>query len=158
MFLDLDGFKVIIGGSYTFDIAKSLGIKAILLYNQEDIFHEAINKALELFDYNIYLTKQKSQLNILLQNTSDPLFIINKNRQVTWLNKAAEKKFKISSSDTLGVQFQQIFKQLPKDYFESETTKEFIVFHDGESAVLNFHPIRVKNQTSGMVVVGLLAS
>lgn len=153
-----DGFKVIIGGSYTTNIVESIGLKAILSYNQEDIFHAAINKALELFEYNVHLAKQNSQLNILLQNTSSPLFIINKNKVVTWLNAAAEKNFNISSSDILGMPFQQIFRQLPNEYFDTDTPKEIIISHNGNRAVLNFYPIRVKNKTDGLVVMGLLAS
>ena len=153
-----DGFKVIIGGSYTSDIVESIGIKAVISYDREDIFHNAVNKAIELFQYNTYLAKQKSQLDILLQNTSDPLFIIGKNRHVEWFNAAAEKKFNISNSDIREIPFHHIFKQLPKDCFESKSPREFIISHNGESIVFNFYPVQVRNQIDGMVVVGLLAS
>ncbi len=151
------GYTVIIGGSYTCELAESMEIKAIFSYDQQDIFREAIQKALVLFEYNLYLMTKKTQLNILLQNTNDPLFIVGKDKKIEWMNSAAEEKFSVVSSEAQGKLFRSIFKKVPKDCLNATSPKEILILYDNRNTVFNFHPIQIKDRLEGTVVMGLLA-
>ena len=152
-----NGLKVIVGGSFALDVAKTIGIQAVFSFNEEDILKNAIERALEVYDFNTSLLEKITQMNILLQESNDGLFILDHRNRIALLNKVAEEKFNISKSSAVGEEFHKLFTDIPVKHYLEHQAGEMIAKRGDQNIVLDFHPVTVKERTQGMVVVGRLA-
>jgi transcriptional regulator, propionate catabolism operon regulatory protein len=145
-------YKVIIGGSYAIEGAKSIGIKGVFSFDKSEILNTAIKQAITLLKYDDQQKEKITQMNILLQESSEGLFILDKKNRVTFFNDVGEKKFNIPKTSAIGKDFTTFFKGCdPNQMFDSDS-KEIITKRDGQDVILQFHPVVVDHQTKGMVV------
>jgi transcriptional regulator, propionate catabolism operon regulatory protein len=146
------GIQVVIGGSFAVDTAKSLGIRGVFTFEKKAILREAIKRALELIEFDILQVEKITQMNILLQQSNEGFFILDNENRISFLNRVVEKKLNISWGVAIGREFHQFFKDIPVNHYLAKRPSEIIVNYHNKKVVLNFHPVMVKNHSTGMVV------
>ncbi len=147
-----ESIRVVIGGSFAVDTARSLGIQGVFSFEKKDILREAIKKALELIEFDILQAEKITQMNILLQQSNEGFFILDSNNRISYLNRVVEKKLKIAWGAAIGREFHQFFKDIPVNHYLAKRPRELIVTYRDQKVVLNFHPVMVKSHSKGMVV------
>ena len=103
------GYKVIIGGSYAIEGAKSVGIKGIFSFDNREILKSAIEKAITLLKHDNLQKEKITQMNILLQESSEGLFILDQKNRITFFNDVGENKFNIPKTSAIGNNFSTFF-------------------------------------------------
>jgi len=146
------GYQVLIGGSYAIEGAKSIGIKGIFSFDNREILNSAIKKAITLLKHDNLQKEKITQMNILLQESSEGLFILDKKNRITFFNDVGENKFNIPKISAIGKDFATFFTGFDPDQDFSEKADEIITKRDGQDVILRFHPVVVNHQTKGMVV------
>jgi propionate catabolism operon transcriptional regulator len=142
------GYKVIIGGSFTVEAAEKLGIKGILLFKGMDMIRSAIASSLELYQVQQESMLRISQLNAVVNNISEGLFLTDQTGRIILDNPLAQKR--LNSKDLVGEKIQTIFKS---DFSARVLAKGHKILNVLESngLVANYMPVRSAAGLHGVV-------
>ena len=147
-----DGHSVVVSGSYTFQIAREYGLKPVFLFSDEDIFHDAIARALETFRYNQSLEEKVSQLEIISQKSVDCIVFINRASQITFTNNVTEQKLGLKARDIVGKHVSEVFDFVDSALLGKTEDSEIIATLSGEQVLVILNPVFVGGQTVGTVL------
>ena len=142
------GYKVIVGGSFTVEAAENLGLKGILLFNGMDMIRSAIASALELYQVQQESMLRISQLNAVVNNISEGLFLTDEAGRVILDNPLAQKR--LNSKNLLGKKIQTIFKSDVSAQVLRKGHKVLNVLESGR-LVANYMPVRSAAGLHGVV-------
>ncbi len=148
-----DGHSVVVGGSYTFQIAKEYGMKPVFLFSDQDIFHDAYTRALETHRYNQSLEEKVSQLEIISQESLDSLIFLDKANHITFTNKVAEEKLHFNAEDITGRHVSELFGFIKPITLKQKKNIEIIGPFNKEQILVAIHPVFVGVETVGTVLM-----
>ncbi|MCP4721639.1 MAG: AAA domain-containing protein [Desulfobacteraceae bacterium] len=147
-----DGHSVVVGGSYTFQIAREYGLKPVFLFSDEDIFHDAFARALETFRYNQSVAEKVSQLEIISQKSENCIVFIDKANRITFSNNVTEQKLGLKARDIGGKHVSEVFAFLDTALLEKTEDSEIIASLSGAQILVTLNPVFVGEQTVGTVL------
>ncbi len=148
-----EGHSVVIGGSYTFQIAREYGLKPVFLFSDNDIFHDAYTRALETHRYNHSLEEKVSQLEIISQESLDSVIFIDNTNRITFTNKVAEEKLHFKAENIGGQHISQLFSFIKADMLRKKHNSEVIGLLNKEQILVAIHPVFVGPRTVGIVLM-----
>jgi len=148
-----NGHSVVVGGSYTFQIAREFGLKPVFLFSDHDIFHDAYTRALETHRYNQSLEEKVSQLEIISQESQDSVIFINNSNHITFTNKAAEQKLHFSAERIADKHISELFNFIQADMLKKKHNSEIIGTLNGEQILVTIHPVFAGQRTVGTVLM-----
>ncbi len=148
-----EGHSVVIGGSYTFQIAKEYGLKPVFLFSDHDIFHDAYTRALETHRYNQSLEEKVSQLEIISQESLDSVIFIDNTHHITFTNKVAEEKLRFDADTIGGKHISELFDFIKPDMLQKNQNSEIIGPLNKEQILVAIHPVFVGMRTVGTVLM-----
>lgn len=148
-----EGHSVVVGGSYTFQIAREFGLKPVFLFSDHDIFHDAYTRAMETHRYNQSLEEKVSQLEIISQESQDSVIFINKNNHITFTNKVAEQKLHLNTDLLADHHISELFDFIQTDMLKKDRNSEVIGSLNGEQILVTIHPVFVGERTAGTVLM-----
>jgi len=143
-----DGFRVILGGSFTVQTAESLGLRGILVYKGADVIRRAVERALEIWRIHQEQTRRVSQLAAVVEHVTDGLLLADEDGRVILANGVAERRWGRGS----------IHGRRLTDLFGSRTAAEALrrgrtVLHAIERGrlIANYVPVRSGGEGAGLV-------
>ncbi|MCK5517656.1 MAG: sigma 54-interacting transcriptional regulator [Desulfobulbaceae bacterium] len=148
-----DGHSVVIGGSYTFQIAKEYGLKPVFLFSDHDTFHDAYIRALETHRYNQSLEEKVSQLEIISQESLDSVIFIDNTHHITFTNKVAKQKLQFDADTIGGQHLSELFDFIKPDMLQKNRNSEVIGTLNKEQILVTIHPVFVGMRTVGTVLM-----
>ncbi len=148
-----EGHSVVIGGSYTFQIAKEYGLKPVFLFSDHDTFHDAYTRALETHRYNQSLEEKVSQLEIISQESLDSVIFINNTHHITFTNKVAKEKLHFDADTIAGQHISELFGFIKPAMLKKKKNSEIIGPLNKEQILVAVHPVFVGMRTVGTVLM-----
>ena len=148
-----EGHTVVVGGSYTFQIAREFGLKPVFLFSDHDIFHDAYTRAMETHRYNQSLEEKVSQLEIISQESQDSVIFINNSNHITFTNKVAEQKLHLNADLLADHHISELFDFIKTDMLKKNHNSEVIGTLNGEQILVTIHPVFVGQRTVGTVLM-----
>ncbi|MBW1695286.1 MAG: sigma 54-interacting transcriptional regulator [Deltaproteobacteria bacterium] len=142
------GYKVIIGGSFTVEAAKKIGLQGILLYKGMDMIRTAIIKALEICYVEEENTRRISQLNAVVNNFTEGLLLTDEKGRVILDNPPAQRR--LESKHLVGRTASQLFGSKTADHVLSSGQRVLNVL-ENHKLVVNYLPVRSNDTIHGLV-------
>lgn len=87
-----EGFRVVLGGSFTVETAESLGLRGVLVYKGSDVIRRAVERALEICRIHQEQNRRVSQLAAVVEHVTDGLLLTDEKGNVILANGLAERR------------------------------------------------------------------
>ncbi len=87
-----EGFRVVLGGSFTVETAESLGLHGVLVYKGSDVIRRAVERAVEICRIHQEQTRRVSQLAAVVEHVTDGLLLTDEKGSVILANGLAERR------------------------------------------------------------------
>jgi len=142
------GIKLVIGGSFTVETAKKIGLKGILLYKGKDMIRTAILKALEICQVEEENTRRISQLNAVVNNFTEGLLLTNEKGLVILDNPLSQTR--LGLDNLIGKKINELFQSKVAKQVLNKGNRVLNVVED-KNLVVNYIPIRSAKTTHGLV-------
>lgn len=140
--------KVVIGGSFTVEAAKKIGLKAILLYKGMDMIRTAILKALEICQVEEENTRRISQLNAVVNNFTEGLLLTDEKGYVILDNPPAQ--IRLGLDNLVGKRIDGLFRSKMAKQVLNKGDKVLNVV-ESDKLVVNYIPVRSAETLHGLV-------
>ena len=142
------GYKVVIGGSFTIEAAKKIGVKGILLYKGMDMIRSAIKNALEICQVQRESIRSISQLSAVVNNFGEGLLLTDEKGQIILDNPPSQKL--LGSKRLQGKKVTELFQSKVANRVLSKGQKNPNVL-EKDSLVVNYMPVRSTEGIHGLV-------
>ncbi len=87
-----EGFRVVLGGSFTVETAESLGLHGVLVYKGSDVIRRSVERALEICRIHQEQNRRVSQLAAVVEHVTDGLLLTDEKGSVILANGLAERR------------------------------------------------------------------
>jgi transcriptional regulator with PAS, ATPase and Fis domain len=142
------GYRVVVGGSFTVDVASRIGMEGILLYKGMDMIRSAIGNALELYHVQQEGMRRISQLSAVVDHFSEGLFLTDESGRVILENLPAQKRLGLKSLQ--GKKVQDLFRSPAADQALKKGQRVLNVI-EGKNLVVNYLPVSSTGGIHGLV-------
>ncbi|MBO8132207.1 MAG: sigma 54-interacting transcriptional regulator [Candidatus Marinimicrobia bacterium] len=140
-------------GLCIFEIAKKSGMNAILVKSGYEAIYNSLKRAIELI-HDIRRTQEFSQkFRSVLESTNDGIFILDKDKRISFVNPAAEKLLNINAHKILGHKADEVNHNSFLTPILNNKKQEIIKKIGEKQFWLNTVPIRIKNKEQGLVIM-----
>lgn len=147
-----------IGGSYTFQIAKNYGLIPVFLHSDHDIFHDAYSRALEAHRYNLSLEEKVAQLEIITRSSKDSVIFIDSRKNITFTNQVAEEKLRVRQEQIYGQPVSSLFDFIKPDLLDKNEETEILGTINNEPILVTIHPVVVGPASVGFVLIAKIVN
>ena len=143
-----EGYRVVIGGSFTVGTAEALGLHGVLVYKGSDVIRRAVERALEIWRIHQEQGRRVSQLAAVVEHVTDGLLLSDERGRVILANGLAERRLGTGS----------LTGKTLTDLFGSRTAEE--AMHRGRTLlhviergklVVNYVPVGFGREGAGLV-------
>lgn len=143
-----EGFRVVIGGSYTVEIAQSLGLHGVLVYKGSDVIRRAVERALEICRIHQEQSRRVSQLAAVVEHVTDGLLLADERGRVILANGLAERR--LGSGSLHGKTLVELFGSRTATEATRRGRTMLHVIERGK-LVVNYVPVRSGAEGAGLV-------
>ncbi len=149
-----DGAATLVGGISTTALARSMGLKSVLLESGRESIWHSITEAKRLAYLMRREEEKTARLNTVLNHSEDAIIVLDRNNTVTLLNKSAERIFHSSSQDYRNKPVEKIFPSCPDlDYLSNAVPQEAVVVeHNGLTLNISVSSLTVHNEVIGKLL------
>lgn len=143
-----NGFRVVIGGSFTVRVAESMGLKGILLYKGRDMIRTAVRHAIEIFQIQQEGLRRVSQLTAIVNNYPEGLLLTDEHGRVILDNPPARDN--LTTEKLQGKKLSELLEsEIPREVLRNGNKVLNVV--EKENLVVNYIPVRSPGGIHGLV-------
>lgn len=143
-----EGFRVVIGGSYTVETAQSLGLHGVLVYKGSDVIRRAVERALEICRIHQEQSRRVSQLAAVVEHVTDGLLLTDEHGRVILANGLAERR--LGSGSLHGKTLTELFgSRIAMEAMRRGRTMLHVI--EQGKLVVNYVPVRSGTEGAGLV-------
>lgn len=143
-----EGFRVVIGGSYTVESAQSLGLHGVLVYKGSDVIRRAVERALEICRIHQEQSRRVSQLAAVVEHVTDGLLLTDEHARVILANGLAERR--LGNGSLHGKTLTELFgSQIAVEAMRRGRTMLHVI--ERGKLVVNYVPVRSGTEGAGLV-------
>jgi transcriptional regulator, propionate catabolism operon regulatory protein len=143
-----EGFRVVIGGSFTVETAETLGLHGVLVYKGADVLRRAVERALEICRIHQEQNRRVSQLAAVVEHVTDGLLLTDEHGRVSLANGVAERR--LGSGSLQGMPVTELFgSRAALEALRRRRTLLHVI--EQGKLVVNYIPIRSGTEGVGLV-------
>jgi len=144
------GFRVVIGGSFTVQVAERIGLQGILLYKGKDMIRTAVRHAIEICQIQREGIRRVSQLTAVVNNFTEGLLLTDETGRVILDNPPARQD--LGMEKLQGKKLNQVLgSQLCWDVLKHGNRALNVV--EKGNLVVNYIPVRSPEGVHGLVCI-----
>ncbi len=143
-----EGFRVVLGGSFTVQTAESLGLHGVLVYKGSDVIRRAVERALEICRIHQEQNRRVSQLAAVVEHVTDGLLLTDERGSVILANGQAERR--LGTGSLHGKRLTELFGSRTAAEALRRSRTLLHVIERGKLLV-NYVPVRSGAEGAGLV-------
>ncbi|WP_404332200.1 sigma 54-interacting transcriptional regulator [Mesobacillus maritimus] len=143
----------VIGTTVAVNYAKKYNLNNILIYSLENTILEAINRAIEIIDFNRKEEKKAKEFEAIFHSVSDGILATNEENEITLINHSASKLLSLEGNK-IGKKVESIFTKTDhQNIVSKKILNDELIEYNNTTFNVNRVPIMVKESKAGNVTI-----